>query len=81
VLANSDALTVLPYSVVFMLRRQNALAALSIRIGDPDRNLCVLTRAAGGGPAVDRLARFVKSEFAAMEQVIHRHEQNTLWRT
>jgi DNA-binding transcriptional LysR family regulator len=82
VLANSDALTVLPYSVVFMLRRQNTMTTLSIRIGDPDRNLCMLTaRSATPRPAIERFARFVKSEFVAMSKLILHHEQNTLWRT
>lgn len=81
VLSTSDAMTVLPYSVVFMLRRQNLLAALSIRIGDPDRNLCVLTRRnTGAKTATERLAKFVRSEFASMGQLIVRSEQNTLWR-
>lgn len=81
VLSTSDAVTVLPYSVVFMLRRQNLLSALSIRIGDPDRNLCILTRAdMGPKSTVQRLAKFVKTEFVSLEQLIVRSEQNTLWR-
>ena len=42
VLTGSDALTVLPYSVVYSLRRQNKLAALSVKIDHPDRNLGLL---------------------------------------
>lgn len=81
VLLGSDALTVLPYSVVFSLRRQNSLAALSIRIGDPDRNLCILFRRSENKVAARaRLIRFVKGEFATMREVIKRHEQNNLWR-
>jgi hypothetical protein len=79
--ALSDALTVLPYSVVFTLRRQSTLAALSIRIGDPDRHLCILSRKADHRSQVhSRLIRFVKNEFATMRDVIRRHEQNSLWR-
>jgi DNA-binding transcriptional LysR family regulator len=81
VLSNSDALTVLPYSVVFMLRRQNSLAALSIRIGDPDRNLCIVTsRTSTEQPAISRLVRFIRNEFKSMDVMIQRHEQNNLWR-
>ena len=81
VLSTSDAMTVLPYSVVFRLRRQNLLAALSIRIGDPDRNLCVLTRRDMAPKSVSsRLARFVRTEFASIGQLILRSEQNMLWR-
>lgn len=82
VLANSDAMTVLPYSVVFMLRRQKLLTSLSIRIGDPDRNLCVLMRTGTERHSTTgRLARFVEGEFASLAQVIQRSEQNSLWRS
>ena len=81
VLSSSDAMTVLPYSVVFALRRQNTLATLPIRIGDPDRHLCVLSGASvGPRPVIDRLVRHIRSEFASMGQLIHRHEHNNLWR-
>jgi len=82
VLSSSDAMTVLPYSVVYSLRRQKTLATLSIRIGDPDRNLCVLTKKDGvPGRATERLARYMRSEFQAMEQMILRHERNNLWKS
>lgn len=82
VLAGSDALTILPYSVVFMSRRQNTLAALSIRLGDPDRHLCILSRTdLADKPAARRLARFIETEFVSLGQLIQRHEQNVLWRT
>ena len=82
ILSTSDALTVLPYSVVFMLRRQNSLAALSIRIGDPDRHLCIVSsRSSAELPAISRLVKFIRSEFKSMATTIYRHEQNSLWRT
>ncbi len=81
ILSGSDALTVLPYSVVFMLRRENRLAALPVRIGDPDRNLGILVN---GGvpekPVVRRLVRFIASEFAGLANTIAHHERNVLWR-
>ncbi|MEL7106482.1 MAG: LysR family transcriptional regulator [Pseudomonadota bacterium] len=82
ILEGSDALTVLPYSVVFMLRRNKTLEALSIRIGDPERHLCVALRDDGADrPATRRLANFILAEFASLEQLVSRHEQNQLWRT
>ena len=82
ILTCSDALTVLPYSVVFMLRRQNALSALSIRIGDPDRHLCILyTDEAPLRPAVQRLSNSIEAEFDTLSRVIHKHEQNIVWRS
>ncbi len=81
-LSNSDSLTVLPYSVVYMLRRQNAVSALSIRIGDPDRHLCVLSPVdVARGTSLDKLLRFVRAEFASLNEVMLRREQNTLWRS
>lgn len=79
VLTGSDALTVLPYSVVFMLRRQNALAALPVRIGDPDRHLCVIS-APDAAPACRKLVRFIRAEFMRIAELIKRSEQNSLWR-
>lgn len=82
VLSNSDSLTVLPYSVVFTLRRQNALSALSIRIGDPDRHLCILSPpAAQLSAATRKLVTFVKDEFAALNELMQRRDQNSLWRS
>ncbi|MEM1076255.1 MAG: LysR family transcriptional regulator [Pseudomonadota bacterium] len=82
ILEGSDALTVLPYSVVFMLRRKKTLEALSIRIGDPERHLCVASKKdLSDRPATGRLARFIETEFASLEQLVNHHEQNALWRT
>lgn len=81
-LAGSDALTVLPYSVVFMLRRQNTLDTLSIRIGDPDRHLGILSNAElEPRPATARFARFIETEFKSLANLILRYEQNDLWRS
>jgi DNA-binding transcriptional LysR family regulator len=78
VLANSDAITVLPYSVVFNLRRQNLLTALSIRIGDPDRSLCILMRQeTNKKSATGHLAQFIRSEFVALGEMIQRSEKPT----
>ncbi len=81
ILSGSDALTVLPYSVVFMLRRENRLEALPVRIGDPDRNLGILVNAEiRGKPVVRRLVRFITSEFVGLANTIAHHERNVLWR-
>lgn len=81
ILSNSDALTVLPHSVVFMARRQRTLAALSIRIGHPERTLGLLTRSGDRDrPSTLRFRRFIENEFRNLSQLIHKHEQNTVWR-
>lgn len=82
ILERSDALTVLPYSVVFTLRRQKALSALSVKIGHPVRNLGLLTRADTVlAPSVRRFNQFIVREFTTLSGTILRHEQNALWRS
>lgn len=81
ILSQSDSLTVLPLSVVYLLRRQQAVSALSIRIGHPKRNLGMLTRnTTSERPTVSRFKRFIRSEFQGLSAYIARHEQNALWR-
>lgn len=81
ILANSDALTILPYSVVFMARKQKAMAALSIRLNHPERMLGILTRdAETQNPTVRRFRRFIETEFRNLSRFIQQHEQNTVWR-
>ncbi|MEM1283757.1 MAG: LysR family transcriptional regulator [Pseudomonadota bacterium] len=81
ILERSDALTVLPYSVVFTLRRQKSLAALSIKIGHPERDLGILhSTDAALGPTVRRFRQFIVREFDSLAGTIIRHEQNALWR-
>lgn len=81
ILERSDALTVLPYSVVFTLRRQKMLSALSIKIGHPERDLGLMVRGdADPGPTVKRFSQFIVREFDTLSETILRHEQNALWR-
>ena len=81
VLIGSDALTVLPFSVVFMMRNQRSVSALSIRIGDPDRHLGILTNAeARLRPAAQRIRNHFRHEFEALSASILRVSQDTVWR-
>lgn len=80
-LAGSDSLTVLPYSVLFALRRQYGVAALSIRIEHPDRKLGLMYRSTPGlGPAARRLRGFVLGQFETLSATIQHHERQSLWR-
>jgi DNA-binding transcriptional LysR family regulator len=80
-LAGSDSLTVLPYSVLFSLRRQYRVAALSIRIEHPDRKLGLMYRSALGlSPAARRLRSFLTGQFETLAATIQHHERQTLWR-
>jgi len=77
-LARSDALTVLPYSVVYMLKRKNALTNLSIRIGDPDRHLGILTNNdAKLSPQAERLRDYLIAKFKTLGKNIQRAKRDS----
>jgi DNA-binding transcriptional LysR family regulator len=81
ILNASDSLTILPYSVVFTLRRQFGLAALSLKIDHPNRNLGILHRpGASQPPAAQRLRADIVAQFETLAATIMHHETNTLWR-
>ena len=68
ILQGSDALTVLPSSVTYLLRHQRNLATLSIPIGDPDRHLCLMSlKSKGKQASTANFIDFVTHEFAAMQ--------------
>lgn len=76
----SDALTVLPYSVVFTQRRQFPVEALNIRVDHPDRDLClVAAEARRPSPVARKFERFIRAAFEAMAQTIVHAETQALW--
>lgn len=78
VLARSDSLTVLPYSVVFLSRRTAGLEALSLKIEHPDRQLGMLTYdEASPPPALRPFALFLEDEFRQLEARIQHEGQVT----
>lgn len=80
-LISSDTLTVLPFSVVFVQRRQFDLRAARIRINHPARDLCLVENpAAESSPAVDRLKRHIATTFATLARTLAHHETNSLWK-
>ncbi len=81
ILSGSDALTILPFSVVYLMRRQKTVTALSLRIGHPDRHLGLLfPREAPAAPAVRRFRGYLASQFETLAQHITQHQQQALWR-
>ena len=81
ILTGSDALTVLPFSVVFMMRNQHSVGALSIKIGDPDRHLGVLKlRNQKLKPAAQKVYNHIRHEFDVLSSSITRVSQDTVWR-
>ncbi len=77
--AASDALTVLPYSVVFSLRRAFAVEAVNIRIEHPERDLCLVLRDETEVPVLRKFERFTKAAFAVLEDTILHAERKALW--
>jgi len=79
--AASDALTVLPVSVVFAMRHTFALAVVSVRIDHPERDLGILTLAdASPSPAVRRYVRFLAERVAGLQSTIEHFERTAAWR-
>lgn len=81
VLTGSDALTILPYAVVFTLRKRYGIGLLSIRVEHPDRDLGLLyLPGQGRTPATQRLRAYVAVQFQNLAATIQHHEQQMLWR-
>jgi DNA-binding transcriptional LysR family regulator len=81
VLTGSDSLTVLPYSVAFLMRPQQQVTALSLEIGHPERNLGILSiPGPEPNPAALRFRGFIASQFEALASRIARHRKEQLWR-
>ncbi len=80
-MVETDALTILPFSVVFAERKQNRITVLPVDIPQPQRHLGILRRAdSAGNPAAGLFADFVVQSFGAMQQLILRHENAVVWR-
>lgn len=78
ILAGSDALTVLPYSVVFLTRKTLGVEALRLKIEHPDRQLGLLTfEGTNSPPALRQFTGFLKDEFALLEARIQHEGQVT----
>ncbi|MDE4133669.1 LysR family transcriptional regulator [Phaeobacter sp. QD34_3] len=81
VLTGSDSLTILPYSVVFMMKDHARIAALSLDIGHPDRELGLLVASeAQQSPAARRFRTFVHAQFESLSRRIVQHRKDQLWR-
>jgi DNA-binding transcriptional LysR family regulator len=79
-LKTSEALTIMPHSVVFALRNERSVTALPVTIPHPERALGLLKRAdALRTPAVDQFARHIGTSFEDLKLLIKRHEQAVVW--
>ncbi|MGN7869480.1 LysR family transcriptional regulator [Paracoccus sp. 22332] len=80
VLAETDSLAVLPFSVVFALRDPGHVAVLPYQIPQPNRSLGIMRKAGGPRlPASDRFAGHVIAAFDSLRHAIKRHESAVIW--
>jgi DNA-binding transcriptional LysR family regulator len=76
----SDALTILPHSVVFAYRNDRAITALPVNIPHPERALGLLTRTGDvSAPAIEAFAAHIHKSFENLRHLIKRHEQSVVW--
>ena len=76
----SEALAILPHSVVFAHRRGGRITALPFEVEHPPRALGLLSPdAAAASPAVARLLDHLEGEFEALAHLIRRHERAVVW--
>lgn len=79
-LKSSDALTVLPHSVVFAYRNEKSITALPVKIPHPERALGILQQTnAARAPAVDAFVAHVTRRFKDLALLIERHERAVVW--
>ena len=80
VLAGSKALTVLPFSVVYMQPRQT-IAALPIRIQHPKRELGLMwSSSRDQTPSTRRFVRHLINQFAGISRAIVEKQREQIWR-
>lgn len=76
----TDALAVLPHSVVFAFRKERAVTALPVKIPHPDRALSILrSSSAPKVPAVENFAAHISERFGELRHLIKRHEEAIVW--
>lgn len=79
-MAATDALAVLPHSVVFAFRKERPVTVLPVKIPHPDRALSILrAKNAPKVPAVENFAAHVSKSFGQLRHLIKRHEEAIVW--
>jgi DNA-binding transcriptional LysR family regulator len=79
-IASTNALAILPHSVVFSVRKENKISIVPLEIPQPERTLGIITRRkAYANPAARKFADHVKSEFMDLKRLIERHQRSIVW--
>ena len=79
-LVETDAITILPHSVVFAHRKELKITVLPVEIPHPPRSLGIL-RPEGTNrlPAADRLAGHIRRQFDTLRLLIEKHQTSIVW--
>lgn len=76
----SDALTVLPHSVVFAIREAAEITAIPLDLAHPPRSLAILRSGVSPAPAsATRFAEHIATAFCELRDIIRRHEETVVW--
>ncbi len=79
-IASTNALAILPHSVVFSLRRENKVSIVPLEIPQPERTLGIITKQRGTiNPAARKLGSHIAQEFSDLKTIISRHERSIDW--
>ncbi|WGI23297.1 LysR family transcriptional regulator [Amylibacter sp. IMCC11727] len=82
IIAGSDSLTVLPYSVVFMQSHTNLVTTLPVKLEHPERALgLVWHKDRPMRPAVSRFRRYLEHEFQGLANQIEQKGRAAVWRS
>ncbi|MFN7004024.1 MAG: LysR family transcriptional regulator [Roseinatronobacter sp.] len=80
-MSETDALAVLPFSVVFAARKENRITVLPVDLPQPQRHLGLLSLPdPARKPAAAALAAHISQAFETMQDLIRRHENTVVWR-
>ena len=80
-LMHSDSLAVLPHTVVFGMRHQKTITALSYDVPHPARNLGLLHPSdREPTPLIARFMDYMQSSFQDLKALIQRHENIVVWK-
>ncbi len=79
-LGETDAMTVLPQSVLFAFRKEGRFKTLPIKIPQPERSLGILKmKDAPKLPATEQLTKFIIAAFDDLRAIILKHENSVIW--
>ncbi|MCJ8149637.1 LysR family transcriptional regulator [Shinella sp. H4-D48] len=79
-LAGTDALAILPHSVVHAFRGENKISIIPLDIPQPERVLGVMTRKKPySNPAGRKFLGHMRREFAELRRAVEKHEKTIQW--